>query len=86
MKIIFLCVLCVSIMLGEATLGKGKPLNNVNYKDRQFYSIGTLPENHQFVCIEGDKWLEKTEPDRIELIRMFIYDEELKQDIPMKCL
>jgi len=55
------------------------------YVEPEFYSVGMLPDGHKFVCLDGEKWIQKKEPDMIVLKKMYYYDDELKKDIPLKC-
>ena len=59
--------------------------NKVNYQDREFISIGMLGDNHKFVCINSEKWLEYYTDNKIELSKMYYFDEELQKDIPFPC-
>lgn len=59
---------------------------NNRYIEPEFYSIGMLPENSRFVCINGEKWLEEKEEDKIVLQKLFFFDEETNKEEVHKCL
>ena len=59
---------------------------DTQYQEPEFYSIGMLPENHQFVCIDDQRWLQTIEPGRIILEKLFYTDDETGEVIPYECL
>ena len=59
--------------------------SEVKQDKREFLSIGMLDENYSFVCINGEKWLEHKLPDKIELSKIYVFDEEQNKDISMEC-
>lgn len=85
-KIILVILFTIIVAYSDTELKKENNIKSVNYKDRIFYSIGMLDENNKFVCIDGEKWIEKYTEDKIELSRIYYWDDELKRDIPVKCI
>lgn len=59
---------------------------NNTYVEPEFYSIGMLPENSRFVCINGEKWLEEKEDDKIVLQKLYFFDEETNKEEVHKCI
>lgn len=56
------------------------------YKEPEFYSIGMLPENSRFVCINGEKWLEEKEDDKIILQKLYFFNDETNKEEVHKCI
>lgn len=56
------------------------------YSPPEFYSIGMLPENSRFVCINGEKWLEEKEDDKIILQKLYFFNDETNKEEAHKCI
>jgi hypothetical protein len=75
-------LLVISIIFVVAISAKA----DTQYKEPEFYSKGMLDENHQFVCIDNQRWLQTTEPDKIILEKLYYTDDETGEVIAYECL
>lgn len=85
MKKLFLLILLSGIPLLGDKLEQPKD-GYKQYTKPEFYSIGLLPEGYTFVCIDGYKWLQYSESDKIILEKLFYQDDESGKILPHKCL
>jgi hypothetical protein len=75
-KIILLITLSAIFLLSSETK---------KYIQPEFYSIGMLPEGYSFVCLDGHKWLQHEERDKVVLQKLYYEDEETGKILPHKC-
>ena len=84
MKIIFLIISVISLCFSfDKKLDKPS-----SYHEREFISVGMqgiLGENYSFVCIDDERWLEQRLEDKIELSKIYMFNEELQKDMPVPC-
>lgn len=78
-KISLLIILSVNFLLSSET----KEIKQ--YVQPEFYSIGMLPEGYSFVCLDGHKWLQHDERDKVVLQKLYYEDEETGKILPHKC-
>ena len=76
MKLLFLLIASATLLLAEQTK---------EYVQPGFYSIGMLPEGYSFVCLDGHKWLQHEERDKVVLQKLYYEDEETGKILPHKC-
>lgn len=80
--ILSIALLCII----QSSLYSDDLKQNDRYVEPEFYSIGMLPENSRFVCINGEKWLEERGDDKIVLQKLFFFDEETNKEEVHKCI
>lgn len=79
LKFIFCILIIINVYAEEVKEYK-------EYKEPEFYSIGMLPENSRFVCINGEKWLEEKEDDKITLQKLYLFNDETNKEEVHKCI
>ena len=66
-KILLLITLSATFLLSSET-------KEIKHIQLEFYSIGMLPEGYSFVCLDGHKWLQHEERDKVVLQKLYYED------------